>query len=245
LHVDDEERLDLYLELLGSSQAPVIESLEEKDRRLLRMLVSSLCEQAIDKTHTQQFATDLLWAHPQVIAELFELFTILRGRIDHLHQRIGTHPNVPLQIHGRYSRIEILAAFGDGVGAKTPAWREGVKWIEEENADVFVFTLNKADGNFSPTTRYRDYAISRELIHWESQSGTGATSPSGLRYREHQSRGTSLMLFARESTADRAFWFIGPANYISHESERPMGIKCRLHYPLPGDLYTAFAAAVA
>jgi superfamily II DNA or RNA helicase len=245
LHVDDEQRLDLYLALLGSSQAPVIELLAEKDRRLLRMLVSSVCEQAIDKTHTQQFATDLLWAHPQVIAELFELFTILRGRIDHLHQSIGTHPNVPLQLHGKYSRIEILAAFGDGVGAKTPAWREGVKWIEEENADVFVFTLNKADGNFSPTTRYRDYAISRELIHWESQSGTGATSPTGLRYREHQSRGTSLMLFARESTADRAFWFIGPANYVSHESERPMGIKCRLHYSLPGDLYTAFAAAVA
>ncbi|MDC0013822.1 DUF3427 domain-containing protein, partial [Pseudomonadales bacterium] len=245
LHVDDEERLDLYLKLFGSDQAPVIESLEEKDQRLLRMLVASMCNNVISRQDSLQFATDLLWCHPQIIAELLELFTILRGRIDHLHQSIDTHPNVPLQIHGKYSRIEILAAFGDGEGAKTPAWREGVKWIEDESADVFVFTLNKADGNFSPTTRYRDYAISRELIHWESQSGTGENSPTGLRYREHQSRGTSLMLFARESTADRAFWFLGLANYVSHESERPMGIKCRLHYPLPGDLYTAFAAAVA
>ena len=245
LHVDDEERLDLYLKLLDSSQAPEVALLTERERRLLRMLVSSICEKAVNRDDTQQIATDLLWAHPQIIAELLALFTILRGRIDHLHQSVSTHPNLPLQIHGRYSRIEILAAFGDGEGAKTPAWREGVKWIEGEKSDVFVFTLNKADGNFSPTTRYRDYAISRELIHWESQSGTSATSPTGLRYCEHLTRGTSLMLFARESTADRAFWFLGPANYVSHESERPMGIKCRLHWPLPGDLYTVFAAAVA
>jgi hypothetical protein len=29
-----------------------------------------------------------------------------------------------------------------------------------------VFTLDKTTGQFSPTTRYRDYAISRDVIHW-------------------------------------------------------------------------------
>jgi hypothetical protein len=53
------------------------------------------------------------------------------------------------------------------------------------------------------------------------------------------------MLFARENTADRAFWFLGPATYVSHESERPMGITWRLDVALPGDLYVTFAAAVA
>ena len=53
------------------------------------------------------------------------------------------------------------------------------------------------------------------------------------------------MLFARLNTADRAFWFLGPATYVRHEGEQPMAITWRLEYPLPADLYTSFAAAVA
>jgi hypothetical protein len=97
----------------------------------------------------------------------------------------------------------------------------------------------------SPTTRYRDYAISPDLIHWQSQSVTRADSETGKRYCEHRARGTSVMLFARLRTDDRAFSFLGPADYVSHEGELPMSIAWRLQYPLPGDLFAAFAAAVA
>jgi hypothetical protein len=112
-------------------------------------------------------------------------------------------------------------------------------------ADLFVFTLDKTDGQFSPTTRYRDYAISRELIHWESQSITRAASPTGRRYQEHVARGSRVWLFARLRSAERAFTFLGPAMYVSHVGETPMAITWRLQTPLPGDLFTAFAAAVA
>jgi hypothetical protein len=40
-------------------------------------------------------------------------------------------------------------------------------------------------------------------------------------------------------------WFLGPATYVRHEGERPMAITWRLRHALPGDLYAAFAAAVA
>ncbi len=53
------------------------------------------------------------------------------------------------------------------------------------------------------------------------------------------------MLFARLRSDDRAFYFLGPASYVKHESELPMAITWRLGQPLPGDLFTAFAAAVA
>ncbi len=82
------------------------------------------------------------------------------------------HPDVPLQVHARYSRIEILAAFGIGDGAKVVEWREGVYDAKSAGADILAFTLDKSTGKFSPTTRYRDYAISPSLIHWESQSGS-------------------------------------------------------------------------
>jgi hypothetical protein len=32
---------------------------------------------------------------------------------------------------------------------------------------------------------------------------------------------------------------------VRHEGERPMAIVWKLHHPLPGDLFTKFAAAVA
>jgi hypothetical protein len=57
--------------------------------------------------------------------------------------------------------------------------------------------------------------------------------------------GTSILLLARLRSDDRALYFLGPASYVKHESELPMAITCRLAHPLPGDLFTAFAAAVA
>ena len=108
-----------------------------------------------------------------------------------------------------------------------------------------AFTLDKTSGGFSPTTRYRDYAISRELVHWETQSVTRAESETGRRYRGLQTEPSSAMLFARLRTSDRAFWCLGPAEFVSYEGERPMAITWRLHHQLPGDLFVAFASAVA
>jgi Domain of unknown function (DUF3427) len=156
-----------------------------------------------------------------------------------------THPEVPLGIHARYTRVEILAAFGIGTTARVAPWQSGVYWAADAQADLFAFTLDKTSGSFSPTTRYKDYAISRDLIHWESQSVTRAESPTGQRYQRHADRGTSVMLFARQRSDERAFYFLGPATYVKHESELPMAITWRLHHPLPGDLFAAFAAAVA
>lgn len=245
LHIDDEERLEFYIKNLDLRTKPKLESLKTRERRMLRMLVAATCEQVLEKEDSLELGVSLLWDHPQVVAELREFFSLLRMEIDHIHTGLSTNKESPLQIHAKYTRIEILAAFGVGDYARTRPWREGVLWIEEEQVDVLAFTLNKSEGNFSPTTMYRDYAISRELIHWESQSNTRASSPTGLRYCSHVADGTRIMLFARENTDERAFWFLGPATYVSHESERPMGITWKLDEPLPGDLYSLFAAAVA
>jgi hypothetical protein len=187
----------------------------------------------------------ILWKHPQVRREMKELLDVLADRIEHLPQPLKDLPDVPLVVHARYSRIEILAAFGIGHGAKVAPWQTGVYWDKTAKADLLAFTLDKSTGNFSPTTRYQDYAINHELIHWESQSLTRADSDTGKRYRHHVENGSKVMLFARLRSDDRAFVFLGPATYVKHESELPMAVTWRLTYRLPGDLFTAFAAAVA
>ena len=245
LHIDDEERLDFYITILSCSTVPDLEEVTPREIRMIRMLVASMCDKVLGKQDSLVIGLKLLWQHPQVIAELWEMFSLRRNQIDHVHMTLNSHHYAPLQMHGKYTRIEILAAFGVGDFAKTRPWREGVLWIEDEKLDVFAFTLDKSEGHFSPTTMYRDYAISRELIHWESQSGTSTNSPTGKRYCNHIAEGTSVMLFARQNTEERAFWFLGPATYVSHQSERPMAITWKLGTSLPGDLFSLFVAAVA
>jgi hypothetical protein len=54
-------------------------------------------------------------------------------------------------VHGRYSRIEIFAAFGIGANAKVAPWQTGVYEAKDANAELFAFTLDKSSGAFSPT----------------------------------------------------------------------------------------------
>ncbi len=245
LHLDDHERLGTYRRLLAEPDPPMLAAMPERTRRLVHMLVASLADQALHKDASIQDAVNLVWAHPQVLAELRELFDVLGDRVDHVHEPLASHPDAPLEIHARYNRIEILAAFGlNDDRAKIAAWQSGVYEARQANAELFAFTLDKSTGGFSPTTRYRDYAISRTLIHWESQSSTRADSPTGLRYRNHERDGRSILLFAR-LRAGEPFWFLGPASYRGHVGERPMAITWDLAHALSGDLYTAFAAAVA
>jgi hypothetical protein len=185
-----------------------------------------------------------IWKHPQVRSELLELFDLLPDRVDHLHAGLNI-ANVPLAVHARYTRTEILAAFDVGSGVKPITWQSGVWWDEKSQSDLFAFTLDKSAGSFSPTTRYRDYAISPELIHWESQSATSLDSDTGRRYIRQAEQKTNVVLFGRLSTADRAFWCLGPATYVTHEPERPIAITWRLDHRLSGDLFAEFAAAVA
>jgi superfamily II DNA or RNA helicase len=246
LHVDDDERIAFYREMPSRLGPPDLAALPERQRRLCHMLVASLVDQVPGaRTMSVEEALDIVWAHPQVRAELAQLLDVLDERVDHLHGPLEGHPDVPLQVHARYSRIEILTAFGEVELAKSVSWQSGVWEAKRSRSELFAFTLDKSSGSFSPTTRYRDYAVSPTLIHWESQATTRADSPTGLRYRNHEAEDRSIMLFARLNTTERSFWFLGPATYRAHTGERPMAITWELHHPLPGDLYASFAAAVA
>jgi hypothetical protein len=243
LHVDDAERIEAYRELLQTDRPPDLDRLNGRRRRMLRMLVGSLT--TLGTWGTFDAAVAQLWEHPQVRSELIEMLSVLPDRIDHREMPLDARGDVPLHVHARYTRTEILAAFDVGRGARPLTWQTGVWWEPTSRTDLFAFTLDKSVGGFSPTTRYRDYAISPELIHWESQSATSTESETGERYINHRGRGTRILLFARLRVTDRAFWCLGPATYVSHTGDRPIAFTWRLDHHLPGDLHSAFAAAVA
>ena len=120
-----------------------------------------------------------------------------------------------------------------------PFVREGVKWLPDQNLDVFFITLNKADKDYSPTTMYNDYSINEWLFHMQSQSTTAEYSPTGQRYIPHKERGSRVLLFVREFKEDRltggaeAYTYLGTASYVKHEGSKPMNITWKLDAPIP------------
>ena len=111
-----------------------------------------------------------------------------------------------------------------------------------------MVTLKKTEREFSPTTMYRDYAISPELFHWESQNTTSLGSPTGRRYLDHRARSSDVLLFVRETSDDdlggAPYLCAGAARYRSHQGERPIAVTWQLDRPMPGETFRA-AAVVA
>ncbi|MER7211315.1 DUF3427 domain-containing protein [Streptosporangium sp. NPDC000239] len=220
LHVDDPLRLDLLRN--GSADDP----------RLLAMLHVALLGGDVSFGSGKEIR-DLLASHPQRREELREIASVLEER---MHRVTTEVEGLPLRLHARYSKNEALAAFGVDRPGNV---REGVKWVPAANADVFFVTLRKSKG-FSPTTMYNDRAISSTLFHWESQSTTRASSPTGQRYVSGES---TVHLFLRENKDEEGFlgvppfFYAGPVTYVSSEGDRPMQIIWKLDHALPADIF--------
>lgn len=147
-----------------------------------------------------------------------------------------------LRLHSRYSRDQILAAFGVHRFDHRASSREGVLFIPELNCELLFVTLQKTEAKFSPTTLYHDYAISEHLFHWQSQNSARPDRGRGLSYIQHRETGKKIILFVRERNTDehgRTMGFInlGLVHFQSSNGTQPMNITWRLATPLPSWLW--------
>lgn len=247
-HVDDRQRWEAYRAILDHGGAGA--SLAEQ--RLDAMLFYSLFPNS-GGFDSAAAGLDALRGE-DVVDEMRQVIDIAFDAAHRSTTALGDVipelSEVPLALHASYSREEILAALGWVSEKRTPAtMREGVARCEAVNADAFLITLKKSDTDYSPTTMYRDFALSPELFHWESQSTTSSASPTGQRYIHHRERGSHILLFVREKNTNALgaspYVFLGPADYVSHEGDRPMAIAWRLRHAMPTEVYVGARAAVA
>tara|TARA_R110002073_G_scaffold1321_2_gene9166 strand:+ start:4011 stop:7151 length:3141 start_codon:yes stop_codon:yes gene_type:complete len=151
-------------------------------------------------------------------------------------------PEVPLRLHARYAREQILVGFGASTFEHQPPSREGLFTIKEQNIELFFVTLNKNEKQFSPTTMYHDYAINEHLFHWQSQNSARPDKGRGKDYIQHKKIGKRLFLFVREQTKDeygRTMGFVnfGEVKYVSHTKSQPMNITWKLNTPMPNFMW--------
>jgi superfamily II DNA or RNA helicase/HKD family nuclease len=243
-HVDDPHRAEHYAQLLADD-APSYGNLSPGEQRLARMLFFSLwpggggftsIDQGLTQLRKEVATRDELRAVVDLAFEAAQHVTVgLEGGLRH----------IPLQVHGRYQREEVLAALDYASLSRKPnSFREGVLHVPELDVDAFFVTLQKSEADYSPTTLYRDYPISPTLFHWESQSTTSVASATGQRYL----RGSSTkLLFVRERKVDELgtspYLFAGNAHYVQHSGDRPIAITWRLDRPLPNSFFAAASVA--
>ena len=146
----------------------------------------------------------------------------------------------PLDLHCRYNTNQIMAAFGLFTETESPEFREGVKRFEDKKTDIFFINLNKSEKDFSPSTMYEDYAINDKLFHWQSQSQDRQASAKIQRYINHKNTGDIISLFVREfkriGSYTAPYTFLGNADYVKHEGERPVSFVWKLHNSIPADM---------
>lgn len=248
-HVDDPERIGFYSAILREPDPPAPDALDERQRRLVTMLAWNLGSGTSSFSSLDEFLL-ALWLEEDVRREVLDLLELLdsksatRGRPSHLPAE------VPLVLHAKYTRSDVLAALAIGGGIKPPPSREGVTSTRDERYDAFFVDLQKSERDYSPTTMYRDYAINRDLFHWESQSTQAPSQPRVRRWIEHQRRGGSILLFVREKRnaelGRQPFTFLGPVTYVEHYGERPVAFTWKLPEQMPEELFeTARSVAAA
>jgi superfamily II DNA or RNA helicase len=242
--VDDLERADTWRRWLRLAAPPSFANLTTREQRLAAMLVFNVWNDGGGHA-TVDDALATLWRSSAFRAEAVELLSIVAERIGHVPIALPDHFDAcPLWVHATYSREELLAGLGYATMTHTPkSDQAGVRYVKDLQADVFTSTINKTPGRYSPTTMYRDYPVSEDRFHWESQNTTAVDSPVGQRYIHHAARGGWALLFARLEENDEVgtapFLFLGPATYESHRGSTPIAIVWRLDHRLPSGWFSA------
>lgn len=242
IHIDSISRLKWGMKFFKYSKEPNIKDLDNSESSYLSMWAANFGEgeeiSDIDKL-MQRF-----WKYPLLVQEYQDLMSCLLNEVGHKTKLWENLHNIHLEVHAKYSRDEIMAAFKDIRNGMLYLPREGVYYHKDTKCNLLFVTLNKSEKDYSPSTMYQDYAISDTLFHWQTQSNTRPTTKKGIRHLEHKEKGITPLLFIRNQKQDERretepYFFVGPVDINKWEGSQPIDIVWQVKEPLPADIYKA------
>lgn len=218
-----------------------VSDLNSKERTMLLMLHYDVWQKAGGFDSIEE-SIRTIGKNKVFVEEMIEVLEILEDKIDFKEIDIQLPYHQPLKVHARYTRDQILSAFGFSTFDRKSSSREGVAENTDLNTELLFINLIKSEENFSPTTMYDDYAINEYLFHWQSQNTAGPETPKGLSYIKHQENKKKILLFIREKAKDEhgntmGYVFVGEGNLQEYYGAKPMNIKWKLSVPLPHYLW--------
>ena len=148
----------------------------------------------------------------------------------------------PLELHAAYGFNEIKAALGIATFQSPGPMGTGVVHVPDSRAYIHFVTFIKQEKDFSPSTRYKDYPLSRSRLHWQTQATTSQESPTGKNHIFFKERGYTILICARvnkqESGCPCPFTYLGPmSNLVHYSGNRPISMIWDLGYPIPAEMF--------
>jgi len=218
---------------------------EESNQQMVMMLYYDFWQEA-KMFNSLNEGIKYIGENPLLVKELKEIIHILISKINYVESNLELPFSCPLKVHSRYTREQILSAFGQNTLLKKSSSREGVLNMKDKNTELLFVTLEKIEEKYSPTTMYDDYAISEKLFHWQSQNSTKPDSAKGESYINHQKINKNIILFVRESNHDEnknvmTYICLGKVFYKEHYGSQPMSITWELENEVPPFLWNSIA----
>ena len=235
--MDSRRLIRFVLRILDHLDKLRFDALNDGEKRMLQMFYVSVWMDVIDYDNPDGAYENLqsLANSRTLMSEIKELLKYLLESIDFVDKQMDFEFDCPIDLHCTYSRDQLLVAMDF---LKPSTVREGIKWLPDKKTDILFVTLNKSDKDYSPTTMYNDYAINESMFHWQSQSTTSNSSPTGQRYINHKKQGSKVLLCVRESKTDpwgnaAPYSVLGFVDYVQHTGSRPMNVVWRLEEEIP------------
>jgi hypothetical protein len=253
LHIDDQIRIRGYSAIIsGKSQSETFTTGELE--ALKAMLFWSLWPDA--KLPSGKVATSYdegfneLVSYPLVVDEMLEVLSLVGKRALAPVAAIDfKKTEMPILAHASYLRDELLGAVGwsyleasDGSTRKSKGHQVGVEYLKDLDLDLFFVNLNKDEKKFTEATRYRDFAMSKDIFNWQSQNKDSEETTAGKRYLSQQTTRHDVLFCVREKSDGGAFKILGLADYVSHSGNKPIEIQWQLRIPLDVETYDLAAA---
>ena len=233
-----------FLRKLIANQMMLPANVSKRERKFFELFYYTIWMDTIDKVnHTFNLSIqDVSEAVASLVSmkwfmeELYVLVELRLSQLSKTTQWISIDDEAEIELYGCYSADEIHLLLENKLGR----WQVfGTQYnMERKFAMVFV-TINKSDKEYSPSTRYEDYAISANQFHWQSMNGVRIDSEEGQRIIQQPTNGWKYILFVRDTKKDEygntnGYYCLGLIDYNSSIGERPMNVVWDMQHSIPG-----------
>ena len=148
-----------------------------------------------------------------------------------------------LKLYGKYNMLNIaqLCNF-----PKIHSSFRGSGFLKYEN-DFFLF-INIEKEKFSKSANYSNAFLSKEVFTYQSKPSHNQNQGDGERLCQNEKFGVKLHIFVRKfAQVDKKtqdFIYLGLANSIKYEGDKPISLELKLEIPLENSLFEEFTKIV-
>lgn len=229
-----------FLEKLASKNFKVkVDDMNFVEQKMALMFYYDMFQDA-GKYHNLQGMFNDLSLDELFCDEMKNLVVLLKNRCEAYEMNDNSSiMNLPLKLHGVYTKDQIFVAIETSTIEKKSSCREGVERNKHLNVEAMFVDVIK-DREEGSNTNYNDFAINELLFNWETQNKVSPTSQAGKNYINETQ---TMLLFVRQQDSfpedkgrTMGFTYLGEVKLVKWQGAKPMEIVWRLKTPMPASL---------